>query len=545
MNEIKTGTQSTAQTLRKLNVSPLRIGILFLFAVAAVSAAVHSVGDEAARSDTTGRAPAAETRNLQVSSKSNSQVHLVGSRLRGVNSCAAASCHGGGRAQEGIGFAASQIWARSDPHSRAWEVLTGPTARKMMAILNTDSETAPLRATEDARCLNCHVTTEDLLPLTTMDPLIYDHDGVGCESCHGPAADWLAVHSTPEWKTLTPNARQSLGFVDTTKSIVDRAKLCSQCHVGGDGRNVTHDLLAAGHPRLDFEFSTFHANVPVHWTARPGNAEIQSDPELRQDFAIHAWFTGQLVSAHSSLELLEHRTTQPDLWPDFAEHACFNCHHDLEDQNWYQLRSEARGRPAWGAWNFGLYPVVAAGQTEHTALQTLKQIMQHPVPDPRAAQINANSLKQLIGEQLRNVDTLRWNTERIDQLVVNLIRHCQVNAAGGASLPASSWDEAAQLYLALRAALISRNKLVPQDPLSSVLQAQLEILRRSLLFHPGADSPGSSSASRTKLMQSALQQIERLLTSNSDHPPIKATLPDHAPIESPPSRAGAASSETP
>lgn len=545
MSEMRFATQSTPKTIRTMPVAPLRIGILFLFAIAGVAAAVHSAGDEAARSDTIARAPAVDTQNRQPTHESAGQRHLVGTRLRGVNSCAAASCHGGGRLQDGIGFAASQIWARSDPHSRAWEVLTGPTARRMMALLNTTPDTAPLRATEDARCLNCHVTTEAVLPQTTTDPLVHDHDGVGCESCHGPAADWLAVHSTPEWKTLSSAARHTLGFVDTSTSIVERAKLCSQCHVGGDGRNVTHDLLAAGHPRLDFEFTTFYTNLPVHWTARPGNAEEPSAPELRQDFAIQAWFAGQLVSAYSSLELLEHRTTQPNLWPDFAEHACFNCHHDLEDQNWYQLRSEAKGRPAWGTWNLGLYPVLAAGQTEHTALQTLKHIMQHPVPDRRASQINADRLKQLIGEQLRNVEPRRWNTAHIDQLAVKLIHHCRVTTADGGSLPASSWDEAAQLYLALRAALISRSQLVPKDPLNTALQEHLEVIRQSLLFSPAADSPGTSSANRTKPLQSALQQIERLLTSDSAHGPDKATLQDTTPLKSSQSTAGAAPSETP
>ncbi|MEI7701395.1 MAG: multiheme c-type cytochrome, partial [Planctomycetia bacterium] len=220
-------------------MSPRRIPISFLLVVAGVSAAVHSVGDEAGQPDATYRAPAAETQIVTAPSESKSQDYLVGSRLRGVNSCAAASCHGGGRVQEGLGFAASQIWARSDPHSRAWEVLTGPTARKIMAFLNTHPGTAPIQATEDTRCLNCHVTTEIVSAEGATAPPFQDHDGVGCESCHGPAGDWLAVHSTPAWKSLSSASRQSLGFLNNN-SLVERAKLCARCHVGGEGQNVTH-----------------------------------------------------------------------------------------------------------------------------------------------------------------------------------------------------------------------------------------------------------------------------------------------------------------
>jgi hypothetical protein len=39
---------------------------------------------------------------------------------------------------------------------------------------------------------------------------------------------------------------------------------------GPDGkpwRDVNHDLIAAGHPRLSFELSAFMATMPPHWTA--------------------------------------------------------------------------------------------------------------------------------------------------------------------------------------------------------------------------------------------------------------------------------------
>ena len=82
-------------------------------------------------------------------------------RMVGTNSCAAASCHGGGRLSEGRSFAAYQIWARRDPHSRAGEVLSNDLSTKIMSLLDPGKSGAPGKAIEDVRCLNCHATTEN------------------------------------------------------------------------------------------------------------------------------------------------------------------------------------------------------------------------------------------------------------------------------------------------------------------------------------------------------------------------------------------------
>ena len=60
------------------------------------------------------------------------------------------------------------------------------------------------------------------------------------------------------------------GFMDT-KNLVSRIEQCAGCHIGQDARgglplrDVNHDLIAAGHPRLNFEFAAYHENQPKHW----------------------------------------------------------------------------------------------------------------------------------------------------------------------------------------------------------------------------------------------------------------------------------------
>src|SRR6185369_6909289 len=95
--------------------------------------------------------------------------------------------------------------------------------------------------------------------------------GVSCEGCHGPAGDsksadkllsgWLAPHQAPpvepydktnHWRFLTPQQKlEQFGFNDV-RSQAAKTRLCASCHLGNmeQGRVVTHEMYAAGHPPL-------------------------------------------------------------------------------------------------------------------------------------------------------------------------------------------------------------------------------------------------------------------------------------------------------
>ncbi|MFM8725394.1 MAG: hypothetical protein ACKON9_09725, partial [Planctomycetaceae bacterium] len=144
------------------------------------------------------------------------------------------------------------------------------------------------------------------------------------------------------------------------------------------------------------------------------------------------------------------------------EYSCFSCHHNLEDRSWYQQR-RSTGRPGWETW--ALTPLRNSKQTEMlpltAALQSLADHMNTPVPDrtlvKQAAVSSAAALVPVMNQHHP------WTPAAIDQLCLEQIRLARRTTTDGKILAAGSWDEMAQLYLALRAASIAGNSLAPDD----------------------------------------------------------------------------------
>ena len=134
--------------------------------------------------------------------------------------------------------------------------------------------------------------------------------GVSCESCHGPAASWEFTH-------FSRSAKKSPDLLNLADLSV-RATACAQCHIGPqttDGKtyDVIHDLIAAGHPRLTFEFEAQLANLPAHWNK---TKNVKSHFE--------AWRIGELAIAAQQVKL---NAARPAF--EFASLRCFDCHHRL------------------------------------------------------------------------------------------------------------------------------------------------------------------------------------------------------------------------
>ena len=53
--------------------------------------------------------------------------------------------------------------------------------------------------------------------------------GIGCESCHGGARDWIAVHYE---RDVSREHLVQLGMVDTKNLFVSSAVNVAACHVG-------------------------------------------------------------------------------------------------------------------------------------------------------------------------------------------------------------------------------------------------------------------------------------------------------------------------
>jgi hypothetical protein len=191
-------------------------------------------------------------------------------RYVGNLSCASGPCHGGAGLHGGAEY---KMWASGDPHFRAYAVLTNPRSVRMVQLLHGDKPGRPQPAYEQQRCLVCHSPE-------MAEPTVAAHGtgsvpedsrgrGVGCESCHGPAEHWLNTHYRNEFKQKSPEQRaRDYGYYPT-KDLGFRVTLCASCHVGDAGREVDHDLIAAGHPRLAFEYTGYHHSPKYepfrHW----------------------------------------------------------------------------------------------------------------------------------------------------------------------------------------------------------------------------------------------------------------------------------------
>src|SRR4051812_33503911 len=104
-------------------------------------------------------------------------------RWMGVASCASSACHhqNGPRGSKRSEYT---TWAGYDRHARAFQVLYEERSERMVQNLY-GAGARP--ATETTLCLKCHATGDGDTRPARVGPRFYLGDGVGCESCHGPA----------------------------------------------------------------------------------------------------------------------------------------------------------------------------------------------------------------------------------------------------------------------------------------------------------------------------------------------------------------------
>jgi hypothetical protein len=252
----------------------------------------------------------------------------------GLAGCASANCHGrsGGDALGEYSWRTScAVWAARDPHASAYDVLDpqkNAVAKKMQtAFARLEPGYHPQK---DARCLACHanpgIDKGDTPELVTLRA-----EGVSCEACHGNAEHWLHTHTQ-----VKPKDRHGLAELNDLGS---RAKTCAGCHVGGTG-DMNHDMIAAGHPKLNFEFASHLARLPKHWLERDRRASQLRGPE----YLLQALVAGALPAGEAACDLSMVRPAH-----ELAEWNCYACHHDLAGKAW---RPEAGFKLGVNAWNF-------------------------------------------------------------------------------------------------------------------------------------------------------------------------------------------------
>ncbi|HSG57810.1 MAG TPA: multiheme c-type cytochrome [Paracoccaceae bacterium] len=267
--------------------------------------------------------------------RTNSAQAQAGYSYTGVASCAGSTCHG---RSEGNGAVVRQdeiaTWqspfAVSGAHSRAYALLGGQRGQQIAQSLGWPD------ATSRAECLGCHATA---VPASDRGPRFQITDGVGCESCHGAAAGWLASHYEVGGSHAA-NVSRGMVALDQPQT---RARVCLDCHYGSadEGQFVTHAMMAAGHPRISFEldlFSSFqqHHDTDADYLQRKGVAD-----------GVQLWAVGQAEAVARATDLFtQTRLATEGLFPQLTFFDCHSCHRQITDGPQRRLTFEVNpGRP--------------------------------------------------------------------------------------------------------------------------------------------------------------------------------------------------------
>jgi len=432
---------------------------------------------------------------------------LVGSR-----SCATSAFHGGVVGRGEAWNSSHSVWYAQDPHAWAGLLLFNDASRIIVANLDpsvphrddtTETNAHGFRLADTAsgeyqrlisdRCVSCHVTTS--AAELARDPKIdrqFLARGVACESCHGPASDWLDSH-------------YGLGATNETMRATEgwllRIDGCVRCHVGSRSeddlvRDMNHDLVAAGHPALRFEATLFSMNMPRHWS--PGEPSIDASrrpkpkPNASIRFESGRWQTLAAVARLSSERLEAHsREPSKSAWPELAEYDCFACHHDLKlDRG----KSNTTRVPQWNPW----YLAGLDDEPSHQAGPSLRALplsatdSQAEIP----RQVEANARRRALASQSSNSNdppiAVLWQALRAPTEIHN-------------------WYDASAWYLRVNAALqdcedspsmpAATASRIRSELDSLVMDSQKSNTSAPLFFGDGFESPHQ--------FQSELFQIRR------------------------------------
>lgn len=374
-----------------------------------------------------------------------------------TQSCSTSNCHGDlnpDPREDSIRRDEYFVWL-NDPHSRATKTLSGERSLSIfqsLGLIDENRNSLPGQSENFHRhldnCLACHETNRHLAgPAGGHDPRSWA-EGVSCESCHGIATNWLPLHSRKEWKTASADHKRDLISGD---DLTARVQQCSVCHVGSrHGGDVNHDLIAAGHPALRFEYVWYRARLPHHW-----KRTRETTRSAGSSNAVQAWMVGQLVTAIASLEQLERRLTidtSADISTEFAEFQCFACHHELQGPSWRQHPQRHGGQQSyapWGNWNLQLltsladqHGTVNAKECSLTFDRLRSELQQRASPNTSELKKLNDAARERLAVWLTEIS--RLTESEAEQILRNVARRHPEQLI-------SSWDQTANIVLGFAA----------------------------------------------------------------------------------------------
>lgn len=485
--------------------------------------------------------------------------------------CNNVSCHGRFSPREGGTINQNEvgICQEYDQHLQAYAILKKPkkdetdkklkkaqersqTIAKNLAVITGEKEIPPH---QDQRCLACHSTPA----LADADPTFKNTkviglqaEGVSCQACHGPAQ----LSSDPEKSWISGHTRADKDYADFANqgmtqinNLAVQAKTCAACHVGSPpttentlnvrSRDLNHDLMAAGHPRLTFELTVFRMNQPPHWK-QSGTTPNQTS----RDYDARVWAIGQVASLKAQVDLTAYRAElaakaeqknatetdldkqEPVLWPEFAEANCYACHADfqegvIDDKATVQkgFWRATHGTPYYGKRTPGAPPYNNWYGYLAVPLSTFKQKDGWEWEAPTGVAEDYGKLQELMSswtpDHKEVADTAKALSTKLDQWLASAPKPGKVNAQDllnrllawkKEDKTVMSWDESMQWALAV-AALNSDN--FRDEPLTKRVQliAMNELLG-GLVYPKGFESPrGYGSEKVMAVVDAAMKSI--------------------------------------
>ncbi|HUQ50117.1 MAG TPA: multiheme c-type cytochrome [Terriglobales bacterium] len=386
-------------------------------------------------------------------------------KFTGPGSCSSGSCHGSvsPKSETRIFQNEFSVWVTQDSHAKAFDTLQSPVSKRMVKLLGLESS-----ATSAPKCLACHALSP---PNTLRGRTLEMSDGVSCESCHGPASQWLGPHSIAggnhaQWVKVGMN---------DTKDLTQRAETCASCHVGTKDKIVDHEMIAAGHPALVFEMESYSNAMPVHWKL-PADAGSSA----------RAWSVGQAIQLREGLRQLARRVRSKQ-WPEYAELDCFSCHHSLTPANdsWRQAQGYSGrrpGAPAWNASSWQVLKIAAAGNGTGNSLgkdlDQLSVLVSRNDADRDQIATLAERAATSADQLAKQMESRKWSRDDIAQLMRLIVRD-------GERISEMGTRSAEQAALALQSLNIDYTRSGKQDKeLDASISGLFQQLENPSAFQP-------------------------------------------------------------
>ena len=521
-------------------LSQLRHTIVFTIAFTLVSLATvsggepksHKLAEQSSPQHTAEEELANASRYLTVWLEEMSEpVRRTDIKIETSASCAATACHGGPRpsiaSHDAIRGAEYPLWLENDPHAQSWRSLCSEESLTMLERLNIIRDGSVVNLQAFNNCLACHTTARGSAAASELNHSGVNSEGVGCASCHGPSQNWRGDH----YRLQRDDASSAAKGLAPTKDLFVRARVCASCHVGDSDRDMNHDIIAAGHPALHYEFATFHNMLPKHWR--------EPEKTRSSDFEAKLWLAGQVAALDASLALLDSRANRHlsvSTWPEFATTDCSSCHQNLRLGAGDYARGNRPSANTYSSWNrFGVeqllsQPGIEVGQS--IASQRLVESLNHlsdlmstrAIPDAGTIQVAARNAR---------LDLDAWQGQSAQAVMLqfsvgNLQRVATTALADTDRL--KGWEFTAQSYLAVIAA---RNSWMSDTSASATADASQ--LRNAILFKPGAsslallDEPDRDIQTTVARLLQSLEQGSRIpATQSKSESPPKGKTPARA-----------------